>query len=72
MSMRQEPDTARIEDLLVHADWLRRLAVHLVQENDAEDLVQDTLAAAIHAAPDTDRPIRPWLGTVLRNLVRTR
>jgi RNA polymerase sigma factor (sigma-70 family) len=70
--MRQEPDTARIEDLLVHADWLRRLAAHLVQENDAEDLVQDTLAAAIHAAPDTDRPIKPWLGTVLRNLVRTR
>ncbi len=34
---------------------------------DADDLLQDTAIAAIEPLPDDDRPVRPWLVTVLRN-----
>src|SRR5262249_29261348 len=34
---------------------------------DADDLVQDTAIAAIMHPPAEDRPLRPWLATVLRN-----
>jgi RNA polymerase sigma factor (sigma-70 family) len=67
-----ETATARLEDLLAHADWLRRLAARLVREGDADDLVQDTWAAALAAPPRVDRPAQPWLATVLRNFGRKR
>ena len=70
--MRPQTATARIEDLLVHADWLHRLAVHLVHDNDADDLVQETWATAAGASLRTDWPTQPWLGTVMRNLARRR
>ena len=41
-----------------------------------EDLLAHTLvqegATAVRVQPDRDRPLRPWLGEVLRNLVRMR
>ena len=60
-------------DLLVeHADWLRRLAVHLVKEGvEAEDVVQTTWEAALGSPPALDRPPRPWLAQVMRNAVRS-
>lgn len=64
--------TARIEDLLAHADWLGRLAQGLVHDRDPEDLVQKTWARALRSPPSTDRPAQPWLASVLRNLVRNR
>jgi len=61
------------EELLAHAGWLRRLALTLVgPAGGAEDLVQETWAAALRRPPDEDRPLRPWLAEVLRNLVRMR
>src|SRR5215471_6458550 len=61
------------EELLAHAGWLRRLAVSLVgQQAGAEDLVQETWLAALRHPPERDGPLRPWLGQVLRNLVRMR
>src|SRR3954452_10596035 len=59
------------DDLLAHVGWVRRLAGALVQGEDAHDLAQETLLAALRRPPDVDRPVRPWLGTVLGNMVRT-
>jgi RNA polymerase sigma-70 factor (ECF subfamily) len=63
---------AELETLLMHADWLRSLAVHLVQGDRqlAGDMVQQTWLAALRSPPDPDRPARPWLAQVLRNFVR--
>lgn len=56
-----------VEDLLLHAGWLRRFAVALVTDPDAaEDLAQDTQVAAwLHPGR---RSGRPWLARVARNL----
>ncbi len=54
--------------------WLRRLAVRLVQDpHVAEDVVQDTVVAALTHAPSQPREpgaARAWLARVLRNVVR--
>jgi RNA polymerase sigma factor (sigma-70 family) len=36
-------------------------------DSDADDLIQDTAAAALAHPPDTSRPVKPWLVTVLLN-----
>lgn len=61
---------AVLEDL----QWLQRLAALMARDADeADDLVQETLVEAWRAPPaDTSRPLRPWLGTVLRNRLRMR
>ena len=65
------PPTADVRDLLVHADWLRRLAGQLLRyEGDVGDLVQQTWVAALRSPPDGYRPARPWLAEVLRNFAR--
>jgi RNA polymerase sigma factor (sigma-70 family) len=61
---------AEIPDLLAHADWLRGLARRLVGYAAADDAVQDTYVAALHAPPNPELPPRPWLGRVLRNVTR--
>ena len=49
------------EKLLEHAAWLWRLAYHLVHDAGAADeLVQETWAAALRRPPSTARPVRPW------------
>jgi RNA polymerase sigma factor (sigma-70 family) len=71
--MRRDAETARIEDLLEHAEWLRRLAAGLVHPDDAgDDVVQETWMAALRSPPTRDRATQPWLATVMRNLVRNR
>jgi RNA polymerase sigma factor (sigma-70 family) len=55
-------------DVTADLDALRALARSLVHgDPDAEDLVQDAALAALEHPPATDRPVRPWLATVLRN-----
>ncbi|MCP3920156.1 MAG: sigma-70 family RNA polymerase sigma factor [bacterium] len=69
--MNPRVDDAGAEWLLQHVSWIRELARSLVGDTlRAEDLVQDTLVAALEHPPSTDRPLRPWLGTVLRNFAR--
>ena len=69
MSVRIEE--CRAEGLLQHASCIRELALKLVRDPwAAEDLVQDTWAAALAHRPAADRSLRPWLGTVLRNFAR--
>ena len=64
---------ADIETLLAEAPWLARLARSLTGDAaEADDLVQDTYAAALRSPPDSDRPIRPWLRGVATNLARMR
>jgi RNA polymerase sigma factor (sigma-70 family) len=62
--------TFSIEELLAHADWLRRLARQVAGEQAADDAVQDTWVAALRAAPRRDGIAEPWLAEVLRNFVR--
>lgn len=60
--------TVALDDM----QWLRRFAAMLARDADeADDLVQETLVAAwTSPPPDTGRPARPWLATVLRNRFR--
>jgi len=68
-----DADPARIDSLLTHAEWLRSLALRLVGDADlADDVVQDTWISALRSPPRVDASARPWLATVLRNLVRQR
>ncbi|HEY6035352.1 MAG TPA: sigma-70 family RNA polymerase sigma factor [Kofleriaceae bacterium] len=58
------PSDAIVREL----EGLRALARALVAGSaDAEDLVQDTAVDALGHPPELDRPVRPWLATVLRN-----
>jgi RNA polymerase sigma factor (sigma-70 family) len=68
--MNREAPLASVEALLTEARWLRRLARSLVDDGAAEDVVQETYVAAMAAPPEADRPLRPWLATVLRNFAR--
>ncbi|HUR27013.1 MAG TPA: sigma factor, partial [Planctomycetota bacterium] len=61
---------ATIDDLLVHADWLRALARRLVQDADrASDVEQETWLAALEHPPRDASAPRKWLAQVLRNVV---
>src|SRR5262245_9363856 len=70
--MGREDAVITVEQLLTHAGWLQRLAARLVDPSTAEDVVQETWEAALHSPPQAGRSARPWLATVLRNLVRNR
>src|SRR5262245_27991146 len=65
-------ETTDLEDLLGHADWLRRLASGLVRGDDPEDLVQDTWLSALRSPPEPGVPPRSWLAVVLRNFALRR
>jgi RNA polymerase sigma-70 factor (ECF subfamily) len=59
--------------LLEEAAWVRSLARRLARDaSTADDLAQETLAAAIERPPRPDRPLRRWLAAVLRNFARQR
>ncbi|MBL8619702.1 MAG: sigma-70 family RNA polymerase sigma factor [Myxococcales bacterium] len=51
---------------LAELDGLRGLARALAKD-DADDLVQEAAIAALTHPPAADRPLAPWLATVLRN-----
>jgi len=60
-----------LDELLSHGGWLRELACSLIQDSAAaDDVVQETYLAALRSPPSIDRPVRPFLGFVLRNAVR--
>jgi RNA polymerase sigma-70 factor (ECF subfamily) len=66
------PDLATLDDLLVHAGWTRALAVRLLGDaDDADDVVQETWLSALRMPPDRRRALRPWIATVVRNLIRS-
>ena len=64
--------TLTAEELLAQSDWLRSLARRLVHPDEADDLTQDTFAAALTSERPQRSPLRPWLATVARNLAANR
>jgi RNA polymerase sigma factor (sigma-70 family) len=71
--MASEHHTTDVQALLVHAEWLRRLATRLLSDGDPDDAVQDTWVAAMASPPAGDpAEARPWLAEVLRNFARRR
>lgn len=62
-----------IEELLCHADFVRRLARELVGEGaGAEDLAQEVWLAALHQPPRSGERLRGWLSVTARNLLANR
>lgn len=54
-------------------DWLARLARALLKRShEADDLVQETVLAALEGPPPPDAPRRAWLGSVARRLAARR
>ena len=63
----------RLSELTDHTDWVRRLARGIVADaHGAEDVAQDACMAWLRGTPSADRPLRPWLAAVTRNLARYR
>ncbi|MGE5182485.1 MAG: RNA polymerase sigma factor, partial [Acidobacteriota bacterium] len=55
-------------DPISELSGLRALARSLVHgEADADDLLQDAAVALLEHPPELDRPVRPWLATVIVN-----
>src|SRR5215831_12482174 len=66
-----KPTTPTLFELLENSEWLRRLARSLVRDDaQAEDLVQETWMVALAHPPPSPGTARPWMRTILRNLVR--
>ncbi|MHC4939894.1 MAG: sigma-70 family RNA polymerase sigma factor [Planctomycetota bacterium] len=56
------------EALLEHVGFLRAIALGMLRnEADAEDVVQQTLVAAMEKPPADDRNLKGWLAAVARN-----
>src|SRR5687767_5073049 len=67
-----DPGSSQALELLTrHSNWLTGLARALARE-DADDVVQQTIAHALAAPPRHAGNLRGWLGRVLRNVVRAR
>ncbi|HEU4394495.1 MAG TPA: sigma-70 family RNA polymerase sigma factor, partial [Planctomycetota bacterium] len=66
--MERPPASVRIEDLLAHREWVRRIARALVRDDArADDLEQEVWTSALERPPaDRGLPMRGWLATVLR------
>src|SRR5262245_3163362 len=59
------------EELIAQAGWLRALALRLTADpHAADDLSQQTLAAALEHPPEEEGSPRGWLASVLRNFLR--
>ena len=69
-------DLAALDDLLADADWMRGLARRLLGDRDeADDVVQEAWLNALRVPPTgaaRGRTLRPWMATVILNLVRSR
>ncbi|MEQ8764313.1 MAG: sigma-70 family RNA polymerase sigma factor [Planctomycetota bacterium] len=67
--MPQDTPAIPPDHLVEHAEFLRRLARRLVTDDaSAEDVVQDTMVAAITHPPKRAGSLRPWLATITRRL----
>ncbi len=72
MTIHQHP-TLDLDSLLQHASWLRRLARSLVlDDGEADDVVQETWLAAVRQRDAEQRHPRAWLAGTLRNVVLMR
>lgn len=61
-----------LDELLVHAPWVRRLATELVRDAAAaDDLAQEVWLTVMRGAPPTLRNPKAWLASVARSLAFT-
>jgi RNA polymerase sigma-70 factor (ECF subfamily) len=59
------------ESLLAHTGWMRRLARSLVRDDaQADDVVQDAMAAALRSPPRDAVALPAWLAATVRNAAR--
>lgn len=59
-----------VESLLGERGWMRSLALSLLKDaHGADEVVQEAVLVALRRPPGADRPLRPWLRTVLRRTV---
>jgi len=66
--MNGRPTTPDLEALLLHRDFVRRLAVSLVRDRSAaDDVEQETWLAGLRRPVGAAR-VRAWLGSVVRRL----
>lgn len=74
--LRRMTSPSRIEELLGHTEWLRKLAFELLGDAQvAEDVVQDTWVAYLEHPPRDESGssgARAWLASVARNFARSR
>lgn len=70
----QEPELPpRIEELLAHHGWVRRLSRHLVaDETEAAEVEQETWRRALEAPPRHSSNLKAWLASVVRTAAAQR
>ena len=60
-------DATHADSLLAEIGWIRRLALQLVRDAaEADDVVQQTLLAALEQRGGPPRELKPWLAAVAR------
>lgn len=71
MNQPPAPLPTSLENLLIHADWVRALARSLVRDPaTADDVAQEVWRAALERPPAHDSNPRGWLASVARNAAR--
>ena len=67
-----DTNPVRIEELLAHAGWVRKLAARLVRDaGTADDVTQEVWAYALRSPPRDRRNLRGWLAEVVQNAARS-
>ncbi len=71
MSDTRDPVRPQIHELLLHREWIRKLARRLVADDDtADEIVQQVLVDAVRRPPETLSSPRGWLTVAVRNAAR--
>jgi RNA polymerase sigma-70 factor (ECF subfamily) len=66
------PAAVPFDEVIAQAAWLKRFARALVGDGDeANDIANEALVRAWQHPPTATGPLRPWLATLVRNLVRS-
>ena len=66
--MEGTPGPVRLEALMTHAEWVRRVAFALVADgHEAADLEQDLWAGVLERPPRVNGSVRGWIAATLRN-----
>jgi DNA-directed RNA polymerase specialized sigma24 family protein len=67
-----EPQPVRIEELLAHAGWVRKLAARMVRDaGTADDVSQEVWTKALRSPPRDRENLRAWLAAAVRNTARS-
>ena len=61
-------ETFRVEDLLRHEPWLRRLLARLVAPDEVDDAMQQTWLSVLGKRPRQLGRAKAWLSTIARNV----